>query len=202
MTERAATGAGRPPVRRAGRWRLEDGSEVLWSVAEGRRGRRWRSSVWRKGACVQSLLLEAARSGRPGRLEVVAPAGLLTLHPDAGDASAHGNVVGRDGVRSLAHGWSPEHGIVVERDPIPTLVLLARLAESVGVEDQASLPVLAVAEDLRVEEGTLVVRRLTVDTWRLGAGDTTRESTLIVGEDGLPGGPGTVEWALEADERS
>ena len=54
-------------VRRAGQAILPDGTEVVWSVADGRRGRRWRATTTRDGALPPSLLLEvgstAARAG-------------------------------------------------------------------------------------------------------------------------------------------
>ena len=67
----------------AGRARLQDGSLLLWSIAEGRRGARWRASTRRDGRLLSDLLLEVGHDGRPGRLEIATPAGLLTLHPEA-----------------------------------------------------------------------------------------------------------------------
>ena len=56
--------------------------------------------------------------GRPGRLEIATPAGLLTLHPEADGLSAHGNVVGPDGVRPLAYEWSPRHWFESRQGPL------------------------------------------------------------------------------------
>ena len=93
-------------LRRAGRGRLGSESVVTWSIAEGRRGRRWREVVVANGAVRSSLLLELDPDGRFSHLELSTAAGLLTLHPE-GDGSLHGNVVTAGGVRHIA-GWAWE----------------------------------------------------------------------------------------------
>ena len=74
------------PLRRAGAGGLVDGSHVVWSVAEGRRGRRWREvRTAPDGGVVSSLLLETDPDGRFSHTELATPAGLLTLHPEGND---------------------------------------------------------------------------------------------------------------------
>ena len=88
-------------LRRAGSGYQADGSLVVWSVAEGRRGRRWREVVAEGDAIRSSLLLELDPDGRFSHLELATAAGLLTLHPEA-DATLHGNSVTSSGIRHVA----------------------------------------------------------------------------------------------------
>ena len=87
-------------LRRAGRGRVADGTDVTWSVAEGRRGRRWREVRTREEGIVARLLLETDPDGRFAHLELSTAAGLLTLHPE-GDGTLHGNAVTADGVEHV-----------------------------------------------------------------------------------------------------
>lgn len=90
-----------PFVRLAGSGRRADGALVTWTVAEGRRGRRWRESVVRGDVLVHSLLFETDPQGRFSHLELATPSGLVTLHPE-GDGTLHGNVVrAADGVEHV-----------------------------------------------------------------------------------------------------
>lgn len=79
-------------VRLAGRGRGPDGAIVTWTMAEGRRGRRWRETVVRDDGLVHALLYETDAEGRFSHLELATPIGLATLHPE-GDGTLHGNVV-------------------------------------------------------------------------------------------------------------
>jgi len=110
-------------LRRAGRGRSHDGGVVVWSVAEGRRGRRWRWTVSRGGWLERSALAEVDDRGLFGRLELVTAAGQLTFHPDGDSRFAHGNVVTPAGVRHLSVPWSAEWGIALEGDPFGSALL-------------------------------------------------------------------------------
>ena len=67
----ASTG---PYTRRAGTGRLPGGRRLTWTVADGRRGRRWRSvTTGDDGRLVQALLLETGAAGEIMRLEIAAP---------------------------------------------------------------------------------------------------------------------------------
>jgi len=113
-------------LRRAGHLDLGGGETVLWSVAEGRRGRRWRSMRRRAdGGLISDLLLEVDPAGRWTRLELATTAGILTLHPDADGRAAHGNVVTARGVVPLACAWSPRHRLVVDGEPVAAVALAA-----------------------------------------------------------------------------
>ena len=119
-------------LRRAGAGSLADGAELVWSVADGRRGRRWRAVASVDGLVTHALLLEVDLAGRPSRLELTTPAGLLTLHPEEGSGRLHGNVVTGSGVRHLALPWSDDHGLEVHGRPIAAAVTAHRLAASHG----------------------------------------------------------------------
>jgi hypothetical protein len=100
-------------LRRAGHGRGPDGLWVTWSVAEGRRGRRWREVVAAGdgGAIRSSLLLELDPDGRFSHLELSTAAGLLTLHPEP-DGTLHGNAVSATGMRHVVGlEWSRETAI-------------------------------------------------------------------------------------------
>src|SRR6266496_1610198 len=96
-------------VRTAGRLRLPDDAEVLWSMAEGAQGRRWRATSTLDGAVTHALLLEVGTDLRPTRLELTTAAGMLTLHPGHDRRVVEGNIVHPGGVRPLRYPWSAEH---------------------------------------------------------------------------------------------
>ena len=187
----------REPVRRAGRGRLEDGSTILWSVAEGTRGRRWRAVTTLDGRVTHVLLLEASAGGRPSRLELATEAGLLTLHPADDEATAHGNVVHQGGVRPIELPWSPDHAFEVVGRPFATAVMLGRLARSVAVGEGETVQVLSVDAALVVRPGDRLIRRLADRRWEvadLGAG---RAVELELDADGIPRFAAADDWPLE-----
>lgn len=183
------------PVRLAGRAPLADGGWLTWTVADGRRGRRWRTAIERRGRLISSALLEIDPDGRFAKLELAIPQGLLTLHPEP-SGELHGNAVLADGVRHLAHAWSPDHTLEIDGLPVAAAITAARLATIVAVGEGSALPGVTVAQDLRVTEGRRHYLRLTERTWRIEGGAEATELTLD--ERGLPDwGPGAVDWPLE-----
>jgi hypothetical protein len=197
------------PVRHAGRAVLEDGSEIVWSVADGRRGRRWRTRTIRDGQLIATLLLEVDAAGRPSRLELAAPAGLLTLHPER-SGGLHGNVVTPAGVRHLALPWSHDHELAIEGQPVADAVMVRRLAKTWPVGEGREIPVVAVTRDLEVREWRRRYRRLTGTHWSIE--DDGGDRTASVDERGLPIWPASrgetsgagepTEWPLELDPSS
>jgi hypothetical protein len=135
----------RTPQRRAGRLPLPGNGDVLWSVAEGRRGLRWRA-VRRdpSGAIVSDLILELDPAGQWSRLELATSDGILTLHPEPDGSAVHGNVVTPNGVRPLALAWSAAHRLLLLDDPVAAVALGA------GWEDAVSGPGIVVGADLSV----------------------------------------------------
>jgi hypothetical protein len=107
-------------LRRAGAGETPDGRHVTWSVAEGRRGRRWREVLATPGgrSIESSLLLELDPDGRFSHLELSTAAGLLTLHPE-GDGTLHGNAVTSRGIEHVAgRPWERDAVILLERSVI------------------------------------------------------------------------------------
>jgi hypothetical protein len=184
-------------VRRGGRGTLPDGGLLTWSLAEGARGRRWRATRSRDGRLDLALLLEVDAGGRPARLEVAGPAGLLTLHPDSGDGELHGNVVTPDGIRHLAFAWSPAHELIVEGIPAVLAAAVRRLAAEVPVGGSVDRPAVIVDADLRCATGSLRIERLAERRWRAGEG--TPVAAVSIDEDGAPADLGdAADWPLEA----
>ena len=185
-------------LRRAGRGRLADGSELVWSVAEGLRGRRWRATATVEGRMTHALTLEVDNDGRPTRLELATDAGLLTLHPEPDEGSIHGNVVHRGGVRPLAFPWGPDHELEVVDRPIATAVMLRRLAGSVAVGEGETVAVLAIDRALAVRRGSRLVRRLAERRWQVADLRGGREVILELDAEGVPVlGRSAHDWPLE-----
>jgi hypothetical protein len=158
-------------LRRAGRLDGGGGETLLWSVAEGRRGRRWRSvRCDASGRIVADLLLEVDPAGRWTRLELATEAGLLTLHPGPDGGAVHGNAVTGAGMRHLALPWRSGHRLVVEAEPVAVCALVATNAPAAG-------PGLLVTSDLEVAARSDLV------------------APRPARPDGLPG----PSWPLEAD---
>lgn len=186
-------------VRRGGRATIPDGSEIAWSVADGRRGRRWRTATTRDGTLQASLLLEVGTDGRPARLELTTAAGLLTLHPEAG-GSLHGNAVTPGGVRHIAFDWGEDHGFEIEGNPVPTAAIAGCLASTMPAGEGRAVPVVVIGEDLIVRAAERQFERVnTTGSWQIiGDGQTT---VLALDADGLPVWPQPAEdWPLELDE--
>jgi hypothetical protein len=160
---------------------------LLWSVAEGRHGRRWRASTRDAGgALIDDLLLEVTTDGRIGRLELTTAAGQLTFHPEPDERTAHGNVVGPVGVRHLAIGWSPGRQLDIPGSPIADAVLVE------GIAGQGVVAVATVGADLLPRLGTVTVKRVGEGSWLVDG------RCVVVDVDGLPVlGRDAVSWPLE-----
>lgn len=155
-------------LRRAGRGTLPDGATVLWSVAEGGRGRRWRWTVADADRVRHVGLMELAADGRFARLELDAADALVTFHPDGATASAHGNIVRPSGVVPISMDWSDGTGISIDGDPFgsalwpgTTVVVIigtsgatkSAAAPAPALErDERGVPVLADAQEWALEE--------------------------------------------------
>jgi hypothetical protein len=184
------TGAG---VRRGGRAVLPTGELIVWSIADGRRGRRWREVVSLDGRVVRSVLLETNPAGRLTRLEIATAAGLLTLHPGSGDTHLQGNVVTPTGIRHLT---VDGRTVMVDGSPAAAAIAVARLAD--GVEVGATTRVDIVGLDDRLEPcvGSWAVDRIEPRTWRLVELPAAEEHVVQLDEDGLPILAGEA-WPLE-----
>ena len=188
-------------LRRAGAGLLPDGSQLVWSVADGRRGRRWRAVASSNGTITHALLLEVDRAGRPSRLELTTAAGMLTLHPDEANRTLHGNVVTPSGMRHLSVPWSDEHGLEVEGRPIATAVTAHRLAGATAVGEGRAIPVVVVASDLLITEATHRFVRAGEGEWRIEPVPAAAGAMILrIDERGVPGALREArEWPLELD---
>lgn len=187
------------PLRSGGRAALSNGATVVWSAAEGARGRRWREAVTIDGAFVRSLLLEVSTAGRPARLELTSAAGLLTLHPSSDERELHGNVVTPTGIRHLRFAWSPAHELWVLGSPGVAAAALGRLAGVLAVGQTATVAVLGVDDALDPRPATWQVTRTGPRDWHLRDEQTGEEQVTTLDADGISVLPGAATWPLETD---
>ena len=166
-------------VRLGGRGMLGDGSRVVWSVAEGRRGRRWREvRTGADGAVISSLLLETDAEGRFSHTELSTAAGLLTLHPEP-DGTLHGNVVTEAGVQHVRGvPWHPDGAMLLLESPVAAAVAAAMARRLAGPLPRV---VFIEPEDLRLLQGA----------------DVERAWEGVIDNDGLPIMAGAESWPLE-----
>jgi len=172
------------PTRVAGWGRLPDGSIVTWTVAEGRRGRRWREVVAHDTATRHALLLETDPDGRFSHLELARADGLWTFHPEP-DGTLHGNHVaaGEAGVRHVV-GWpfAPDAALLVEGSPVSAaaIVWCRRVAMREGAVEDVAAVVIGAGGALERPAG-IRIERLSRTRWRVGEG-----SPFEVDAAGLP----------------
>ena len=187
----------KPFLRRAGRGLLPDGATLIWSAADGERGRRWRGSSTLDGRLTHAVMLETSPAGRILRLEVATASGLLTLHPERDSRSIHGNIVHVGGVRPLAFPWSADHELEIVDRPGPTAVMLRRLARTVEVGGGETVPVLSIDASLVVRPGSRLVRRLSPERWLVADVSGGRETTIELDADGIPVLGAPADWPLD-----
>jgi hypothetical protein len=148
---------------------------------------------------VHDLLLEVDPEGRVQKLEVASPAGLLTLHPDAGGATLHGNVVRASGVEHVTLPWSRGHLLMAGGSPVTGVVAAGELEDRVGSGEGASFPTVEVAEDLTIRRATWRVARVGERRWLLLAADGGPSVKVTLEADGTPAGLDDAEaWPLES----
>ena len=172
-------------VRRAGSGRSLDATDVVWSVAEGRKGRRWREVRSRDGAVVSSLLLEAFPDRRFAHLELSTASGLLTLHPEP-DGTLHGNAVLADGVHHVIGLPWPEGSVLIVDGSAIAIAAAAWFAREAWPDrpHDARMPIVTVSPALDVRAGTMPGNGL---------------SHVAIDADGLPALADGQTWALEVE---
>ena len=192
-----------PAVRVGGAAGLEDGSRLTWVLAEGRRGRRWRTALLAPdGRMTRATLLEVGLDGRPTRLEVAGPDGLLTVHPGDDGRRLLGNVVRATGIDHVDLPWSVDHALLDGGSPVTAAVAVAIAArrDRVGVGEGCAIEVVEVTPGLVVRPGTWTADRLGERRWRLGGTATGGEVTVELDERGIPASlTGGAAWPLELD---
>lgn len=188
-------------TRRAGTGLIPGARRLTWSVADGRRGRRWRATTTSAdGRLVEALLLETAPDGTLVRLELATPAGLLTLHPSENRAELHGNVVRAAGVEHLALPWSAGHALLAGASPMTGAVAAGQLAANVGIGEGTAIPAVEVGEGLAVRRATWRVARVGERRWRLLAADGGASLVVTLDADGIPTAlEDEAGWPLEVD---
>ena len=179
-------------VRRAGSGRTAAGDRVWWSVAEGRRGRRWREAIVGPGGLRHSLLLETAPDGGFSHLELSTPAGLLTLHPEP-DGTLHGNVIETGGIRHVVGlPWDRRGVVDIEGSAVVGAACARLLAGEVEAGASARRTVLRITTELLITTGPANIDRTDAETWRIAGGAPCR-----VDGAGLPVLPDAESWPLE-----
>jgi hypothetical protein len=182
-------------LRFGGRGRGIDGGSVIWSVAEGGRGWRWREVRSTGHAVASSLLLETDATGRFAHLELSTPSGLLTLHPE-GDGTLHGHAIVSDGIEHVEGlRWDADGVALLEGSTVCRAAALQLLADK--LEPSTSLAHLAVVipPTLWLEVKPVRIERIDVRSWRFGD-----EEPFEVDPRGLPMLRGGEIWPLERDE--
>jgi hypothetical protein len=183
-----------PALRVGGRGQGADGASVIWSVAEGGGGRRWREVRNAGQAVASSLLLETDPAGRFAHLELSTPSGLLTLHPEA-DGTLHGHAVVSDGVehvRGLA--WDADAIPLLEGSTVCRAAAIQVLDETLEPFSSRAHLAAVIPPTLWLEVKPVRIERVDADTWRFGA-----EEPFAVDRRGLPVLRGGEIWPLERD---
>jgi hypothetical protein len=182
------------PTRAAGWGRgQEDGTVVTWTVAEGRKGRRWREVVGRGSDVLHSLLLETDPNGRFSHLELARADGLWTFHPEA-DGTLHGNHVGSDsGVRHITgRPFAQDDALIVEGSPVSLAAVAWGHAAGALVCPVGG--VVIGADGTLTELADVPIERLSPTRWRIGEG-----SPIEIDEAGLPVLDDGERWPLELE---
>ena len=182
------------PLRFGGRGQGADGAAVLWSVAEGSRGRRWREVRNAGQAVASSLLLETDGAGHFAHLELSTPSGLLTLHPEA-DGTLHGHAIVSDGVEHVAGlAWDSDGVALLDGSTVCRLAAVAAMADAVAVGVSKGHLAVVIPPTLWLEVKPIRIERLDATTWRFGS-----EEPFEVDARGLPVLRGGEIWPLEGD---
>ena len=181
------------PTRVAGWGRGPDGTVVTWTVAEGRKGRRWREVVARGADVVHALLLETDPNGRFSHLELALADGLWTFHPEP-DGTLHGNhVAATAGVRHVTgRPFAPDDALIVEGSPVSLAAIAWGHAAGALVRPVAGIVI--GADGALVEQAEVPIERLTATRWQVGEG-----TPIEIDEAGLPVLDDGETWPLEVD---
>jgi hypothetical protein len=184
-------------LRFGGRGQGADGASVVWSVAEGARGRRWREVRNVGHGVASSLLLETDPSGRFAHLELSTPSGLLTLHPED-DGTLHGHAIVSDGVEHVAGlAWDADGIAMLDGSTVCRVAAIASLMDTIAIGGSRAHLAAVIPPTLWIEVKPIRIERLADDTWRFGG-----EESFSVDRRGLPLLRGGEIWPLEGDQQT
>ena len=184
-----------PHLRFGGRGQGADGASVVWSVAEGSRGRRWREVRNAGQAVASSLLLETDPAGHFAHLELSTPSGLLTLHPE-GDGTLHGHAIVSDGVEHVAGlTWDADGLALLEGSTVCRVAAAASLAATLAEGQSRGQLAVVIPPTLWLEVKPIRIQRIAASVWRFGD-----EEPLTLDHLGLPVLRGGEIWPLERDD--
>lgn len=179
-------------LRFGGRGQGLDGRSVIWSVAEGRRGRRWREVRNIGPGMASSLLLETDPEGRFAHLELSTPSGLLTLHPES-DGTLHGHALVHDGIEHVAGlRWDGDGVALLDGSTVCRLAAAASLAGTIAPASSKAHLAVVIPDTLWLEVKPIRVERIAERQWRFGA-----EEPFAVDERGLAELRGGEIWPLD-----
>lgn len=172
------------PLRVAGWATLADGATITWTIAEGRRGRRWREVVARDGAVGHALLLETDAAGRFSHLELARADGLWTFHPEP-DGTLHGNHVDPRGA-AVRHVEGMPFGaddlIIVKGSVLAAAANARRLSGTLASASEATVAAVVLRAGGAIEAvPSLLVERLAPTRWRIDG-----DSPFEIDADGAP----------------
>ncbi len=183
------------PARLGGVVHHDDGCELIWSIADGRRGRRTREVCARLGRPSAARLVESDPDGGLRRLEVSGPRGLLTLHPSEDGRTLHGNVVTSSGIRHLGLPWGSAHRVVVAGS-IASVALACRHLETVLPPGGTTIfRGVGIDGDLQVSEGSVRIERVGLTGWQASVAEMGFTVIAEVDPRGVP--VGGALWPLE-----
>jgi len=179
-------------LRVGGRGTTPGGRSVIWSVAEGSKGRRYRE-VRRAGEGIaHSLLLETGPAGRFSHLELSTPSGLLTLHPEP-DGTLHGHAIVSDGVEHLAGlDWEPDALIVIEDSVVCVMAAAHLLRPTLEAGSSLASHAAWIPPTLWLEIRPARVGRLAGGLWQLGT-----DGAVQIEPAGVPVLAGNETWPLD-----
>ena len=179
-------------LRMGGRGTTAAGRSVIWSVAEGGKGRRYRE-VRRAGEGIaHSLLLETDPEGRFSHLELSTPSGLLTLHPEA-DGTLHGHAIVSDGVEHVAGlDWEPDAIVAIEDSVVCVMAAAHLLRPTLDVGSSLARHAAWIPPTLWVEIRPIRVGRAPGGTWQLGS-----DGPIEIEPTGVPVLAGGETWPLD-----
>jgi hypothetical protein len=186
-------------LRKAGTGRFGNGDRLVWTVAEGAKGRRWRWTHTNDIGIVAVGLLELDEDGRPMKLELAGPAGMLTLHPSGDERELHGNVASPQGMRHIRVPWTNAHVLIVEGEALVAAAMCHRLAKAIGPGGETELRAVVVEPGYALRDCRVRVQRDGPERWRMDASPHPKVR-LAIDADGAPVGMrDEASWALEDD---